>query len=119
VEAGQLRRQLGLFDAVVYRWDTHQLIRAGLAGGSGVPAAVATHPARAGDEAQPVACELALCRSRRSKSLVSVWCPPVPDVGFSTDMTVSFDLGTLLGEGPDRGQRSRRRLRSCYGWLRS
>ncbi|GIH11776.1 replication initiation protein [Rhizocola hellebori] len=31
--------------AEVYRWDTYQLIRAGLAGGKGVPESVATHPA--------------------------------------------------------------------------
>jgi hypothetical protein len=31
--------------AETYRWDTYQLIKAGLAGGKGVPETVATHPA--------------------------------------------------------------------------
>lgn len=31
--------------AEVYRWDTYQLVKAGLAGGKGVPETVATHPA--------------------------------------------------------------------------
>lgn len=31
--------------AEVYRWDAYQLIRAGLAGGKGVPESVAVHPA--------------------------------------------------------------------------
>ncbi len=31
--------------AEVYRWDTYQLIKAGLAGGKGVPESVVTHPA--------------------------------------------------------------------------
>jgi hypothetical protein len=31
--------------AQVYRWDTYQLIKAGLAGGKGVPETVSTHPA--------------------------------------------------------------------------
>jgi hypothetical protein len=72
--------------AEVYRWDTYQLIKAGLAGGKGVPETVATHPAvfltltapsfgvvHTRDKNKPKP-----CRARRDKPLCPhgkpMWC---------------------------------------------